>query len=481
MFSSFIARKVAFQSKNSFSALIIRIATAAVALSVAIMICSTALVSGFKETISNKIFGFWGHIHITNYDSNNSFASVPISVKQPFYPSLQNTKSIDFIENETLFGYEYARNCKTKGGIRHIQMSANKAGIIKTSDQLEGIVLKGIGADYDWKFLKKFIVKGDTLTLKNWNFIPNYLNGKLPNTNDSKTSTDSLGANTDRRASTPPPFPRIDSTFWENVKDTAISNHIIISESTANRLKLDVGDKFLVHFVEGESQRVRKFKITGIYKTGLEEYDRKFALVDIRQVQELNNWLPYQIGSFEVFLDDIQDLEPFGQHVYYQQTGSDLFSQTIKELYPNIFGWLNLQDVNEKFILLLMLIVSIINMTTALMILILERTNMIGTLKALGSTNWDIQKIFLYYAAVIIGKGLLYGNIIGIGLCLAQRYFEFIKLDEEAYYVAVAPVVLNFTTILWLNLGTLFITLLVLLIPSLLVARISPVKAIRFK
>jgi lipoprotein-releasing system permease protein len=475
MLSSFIARKVAFHAKNSFSALIIRIAIIAVALSMTIMICATGLVSGFKETISNKIFGFWGHIHITNYDSNNSFASVPISVKQPFYPSLQTVERIDYKKTENLFGYEWQRDVKTKGGIRHIQMSAHKAGIIKTSEQLEGIVLKGIGADYDWKFLKKFIVKGDTLSLNNWNFIPNYLNGKMPNLN--KNTNDSLSEQMNYVGNTP----LIDSTFWENVKDTAISNHIIISESTANRLKLDVGDKFLVHFVEGESQRIRKFKITGIYKTGLEEYDRKFALVDIRQVQELNNWLPYQVGSFEVFLDDIEDLEPFGQYVYYQQTGSDLFSQTIKELYPNIFGWLNLQDVNEQFILLLMLIVSVINMTTALMILILERTNMIGTLKALGSTNWSIQKIFLYYAAIIIGKGLFYGNLIGIGLCLAQQYFEFIQLDEEAYYVSVAPVALNWAVILALNIGTLLITLLVLLIPSLLIARISPVKAIRFK
>ena len=468
-YSAFIARRVAFSDANSFSALIIRIATAAVALSVAIMICATALVQGFKQTISDKIFGFWGHIHITNYDANNSLETVPIDVRQSFYPSLDTLGAIYYTKKIEFLGYELTqRDAKTSGGIRHIQLYANKAGIIKTNNQLEGIVLRGVGADFDWAFMKKYLIKGDTLALKNWQFIPKYLANK-----EQKEEKDTISTIRDTRF--------IDSTALKAQADTGISNEIIVSESTCRRLKIDLNDKFTVHFVDGETQRVRKFTVKGVYRTGLEEYDKKFALVDVRQVQDLNGWLPNQISGFEIFLDDIDDLDPFGEYIYYQKTSSDLFSQTIKELYPNIFSWLDLQDINEQFILLLMLLVSVINMTTALMILILERTNMIGTLKALGSSNWDVQRIFLYYATIIIGRGLLWGNLIGIGLCLIQKYAQVITLDEEAYYVSVAPISLDFTVIALLNAATLLITLLVLLIPSLLVARISPVKAIQFK
>lgn len=442
----FIAKRVAADGKQSFSALIIRIATTAVALSVAVMIIATAMVSGFKHTIRDKIFGFWGHIHITNFDANNSFETTPIDMRQPFYPNIDTIGAITYLKENQLFGYEWTKETETKAGIRHIQMYAGKAGIIKADNSLEGIVLKGIGKDFDWQFLKKYLVQGDTLSLQNWEFVPKYLNG------------DSL-----------------------MLADTLISNKIIISETTSKRLRLQVDDSFTVHFVAGNVQRVRKFTVGGIYKTGLEEYDKKFALVDIRQVQQLNDWQPNQITGFEVFLENIDDLDPFGEYVYYNLTNNNLFSQTIKEVYPNIFGWLGLQDINEKFILLLMLIVSVINMTTALMILILERTNMIGTLKALGGTNRTIQQIFLYYAGLIIGKGLLWGNIIGLTVCFIQKYFKIIRLDEAAYYVSVAPVELNFLTILLLNLGTLSITLLVLLIPSLLVATISPIKAVQFK
>ncbi len=482
--AAFIARRVAFSDGNSFSALIIRIATAAVALSVAIMICATSLVQGFKQTISDKIFGFWGHIHVTNYDANNSLETVPIDARQPFYPYLDTVQPIYYVKTSNVLGYEWQQNdAQTKGGIRHIQMYANKAGIIKTNNQLEGIVLRGIGADFDWKFMKQYLIEGDTLAIKNWQFMPNYLKNRPAETSDNEEKpTEAIVKNNIGTSSLEHHItPAIDTAALKAQADTGISNDIIVSENTCKRLNISLNTKFTVHFVDGESQRIRKFTVIGIYRTGLAEYDKKFALVDIRQVQDLNNWLPTQISGFEIFLDDIDDLDPFGQFVYYRQTSSELFSQTIKELYPNIFSWLDLQDVNEQVILLLMLLVSIINMTTALMILILERTNMIGTLKALGGTNGDVQRIFLYYAAIIIGRGLLWGNIMGIGLCLIQKYGQIITLDEEAYYVAVAPIFLNFWTILAINIGTLFVTLLVLLIPSLLVARISPVKAIRFK
>jgi lipoprotein-releasing system permease protein len=427
-FPFYIAKKVAFSGQKTFSTNIIRIAIAAVALSVAVIVVTTAMVSGFKKSISEKIFGFWGHIHIQDLSANTSFEVAPLSMSaQPFYPSLDTVRQVRYF-GEWGWGIRREVEKTTRGGVRHIQVYANKAGVIKTAEQLEGIVLKGIGADYDWEFLKKYLIAGDTLA-------------------------------------------------WQ---DSTVSDGVIVSEQTAKRLKLKLGDALQVNFVK-KVQIIRQFKIVGLYRTGMEEYDRKFALVDIRQIQRLNNWSPDEVGGFEVFLDDIRDLDPIWEDIYYNRLPTTVYASTIKEVYPTIFGWLELQDTNEAVIIALMIIVCFINMTTVLLILILERTNMIGILKALGSSNRDIRQLFLYYAAYILGKGLFWGNLIGIGLCLLQQHFGFITLDEEAYYVKTAPIFLDFGTILWLNLGTLLLNFIILIIPSYLVTRITPVKAIRFK
>jgi lipoprotein-releasing system permease protein len=442
MVSLYIARRIAISTKASFSKLIIRIAITAIALSVAVMILATALVAGFKNTISNKVFDFWGHIHITHFDTKNDIESVPITRKQPFYspatavqpsvaPQQQLTQSpnITFSRNYTLLGISlFNKDVSTQGGIRHIQAYANKAGIIKTKDQLEGIILKGIDTDYDWGTMRQYLVQGNELL--------------LPDT---------------------------------------ISRSILISETTARRIKANLGDKLVIYFIEpGSAPAARWFSITGIYKTGLEEYDKKIALVDIRQIQNLNHWGRDSISGFEVFLDHIADLDPYTEYVY-EQIGSDLNAQSIKSIFPAIFSWLSLQNANERVILSIMIFVSIINMITALLILILERTNMIGTLKALGARNWDIRKIFLLNAAYITLWGLLIGNIIGISLGLLQKHFHLITLPEDLYYVSVAPIEFQPLTLLLLNIGTLLITILALIIPSLLITRITPVKAIRFK
>lgn len=436
-FPFYIAKKVAFSGRKTFSTNIIRIAIAAVALSVAVMIVTTGLVSGFKQVISEKIFGFWGHIHIEHLSSNNSFEALPLEVDQTFYPSLDTISKVTYYDQrmflgrpvpDGFLGLDDRVTKESIGGVRHIQVYANKAGVIKTRDQLEGIVLKGIGNDYDWQFLKKYLIEGDTL---NW----------------------------------------VDSTM---------SRGVIISEQTALRLKLKLGDKLLVNFVE-RVQIIRQFEVVGLYRTGLEEYDRKFAIVDIRQIQKLNGWSENEVSGFEVFLDDIQDLDPIWSDVYYTKLPTNVYANTIKEVYPTIFGWLDLQDTNEQVIIALMIIVCFINMTTVLLIIILERTNMIGILKALGGNNRNIRQVFLYYSAYILGKGLFWGNFIGIGLCLIQQYFGVITLSEEAYYVKVAPVSLDVWTIVFLNIGTLIINIVVMVIPSYLVTRITPVKAIRFK
>ncbi len=433
-FERFIARRVAASGQQSFSRLILRIAVAAVALSVAVMICSNALISGFKNEISTKIFGFWGHIHITDTDINRSLLEAyPISKKQPFYPALDTIRRLEYIQQEEWFGYRVERRKETKGGIRHIQVFAIKPGIIeagkKKEKEIEGIILKGIGEDFDWAFMGQYIKRGRAI----------------------------------------------------NLPDSAMSDEILISDQTAARLQVDTGDTFIVHFVEQGEQLKRRFTVSGVYRTGLEEYDQKFALVDIRQIQRLLGWDSDQVSGFEVFIDDIDDLAPITEYIYFEELPPELYAEAIREKLPEIFDWLDLQDINEVVILSLMIIVAIINMITALMILILERTNMIGILKALGSDNWSIRKVFLYYAAYIIAVGLFWGNFIGLGLCLLQDHFELITLSEENYYLSTAPIDLNFWPILLLNLGTLAVTLFFLIIPSYLVTSISPVKAIRFK
>lgn len=433
-FEAYIARRVAASGQQSFSRLILRIAVVAVALSVAVMICANALIAGFKNEISSKIFGFWGHIHITDTDINRSLLEAyPIRKDQEFYPHLDTIRQVQYMVEENWFGQRVERVRRTEGGIRHIQVFAIKPGIIeagkKGDKDIEGIILKGVGQDFDWEFMGQYIKRGRRL----------------------------------------------------NMPDSAMSREILISQQTANRLQVDTGDSFIVHFVEKGEQLQRRFHVCGVYRTGLEEYDRKFALVDIRQIQRLLGWEEGQVSGFEVFIDDIGDLETLTEYIYFEQLPTDLYAESIRDKMPEIFDWLDLQDINEVVILGLMVIVAIINMVTALMILILERTNMIGILKALGSANWSIRKIFLYYAAYIVALGLFWGNLIGIGLCLLQDKFEFIRLSEENYYLSTAPIALHFWPIFLLNLGTLAITLLFLVIPSYLVTRISPVKAIRFK
>jgi len=430
-FSYFIARKVAAGGGQSFSRMIIRIAVVAVALSMTVMVVASALIAGFKEEIAEKVFGFWGHIHISDTNAVRSITEVkPIDIDQPFYPDLNDLGPITYRAQETWFGQVREKERVTEGGIRHIQAYAVYSGIIRANDELEGIILKGIGQDFDWNFLQKYIIKGTRLTLP----------------------------------------------------DTTMGDGILVSEYTANRLRLDVGDRFSVFFVTSTYEQLeRRFTVEGIYRTGLEEYDRQFALVDIRKIQQVLGWKENQVSGFEVFVDNIDDLDAFTNYIYFEEITNDLYAESIKEKMRAIFEWLDLQDVNEWVILGLMLVVAIINMVTALLILILERTNMIGTLKSLGAANWSIRWVFLYYAGYIILVGLFWGNLIGLGLCWLQATFGFITLDEANYYLAVAPIKINWWSVLLLNGGTLVVTLLFLIVPSYLVSRIDPVKAIRFK
>ena len=426
-FPFFIAKRVAASGQKSFARLIIRIAIAAVALSIAVMIVATSLIKGFKSEISGKMFGFLGHIHITSVQQTTTFEPIPIAAKQPFLAKLKELKHVPNL-NPSIWE-RFNQPIETKGGVRHVQVYATKAGIIKTKDNFEGIVLKGIGADFDWSFVEGNLVEGRKINL---------------------CQTDSC-------------------------------HDILISQSTANRLQIKTGAKFIVHFVQNNAQQQKLFQVCGIYKTGLEEYDKKFAIVDIAHIQELLGWQPDQVAGFEVFADDIKDMESIQKYIYEELITNDLSSQTIRSEEPAIFDWLDLQDVNESVILILMLVVSIINMVTALLILILERTNMIGTLKSMGTTNWRVQQVFLYYGALIIVVGLAIGNLVGLSLGWLEQKYKFIHLSEVDYYLSYAPIHFDFWTILGLNIGTLLITTVFLLLPTFMIMSITPVKAIRFK
>ncbi len=412
--------------------MIIRIAIAAIALSLAVMIVATAMISGFKKEISEKMFGFWGHITSIDINSNQAFETEPVNKNQPFYPSLSDIEQIEYNAPRSILGYEMEGQFvkkKTKGGIRHIQVFALKPGIIQTKSAIEGIVLKGVDKDFDWEFMQKFLKEGEILA-----------------------------------------FP----------EERPKNRPIIISRQTADRLKLSLGDKFIIVFIKDNNQVQRRFQVQGIYKTGLEDYDKRIALVDIRVLQQLLDWREDQVGGFEIFLDDIDDLEAYREYIYLEVLPNRLIGESIRRKFSAIFEWLEFQNINELIIITLMIIVSIINMITALMILILERTNMIGILKAMGNSDWNIRKIFLYHAAYIILLGLLIGNFLGISICLIEDHFHFVKLQEENYYLSYAPIDLNFWTVFLLNVGTIVVTIIFLIIPTYLVTKISPIKAIRF-
>ncbi len=428
-FPYFIAKKVSFSGKKNFSRLIIRIAIVAIALSMTVMIASTSLIQGFKQEITTKIFGFWGHIHINDNNYIRSSESKPINVNQDFYPSLEDVEGVEY--SGANGDYDFLGKGKhTKAGISHIQRYGLKEAILEADSDIEGIILKGIWTDYNWDFLEQYMLDGEVIA-----------------------------------------FPEND-----------MSRDILISESTSHRLGLKTGDRVTVNFLGKNNQEIkRRMSVCGIYKTGLEEYDKRFALVDLRQVQKLLGWSEDEVGGFEVFIDDIDDLDVYRYYLTEERLPLKLYAESIRFKFPGIFEWLELQNINEVVIILLMILVSIINMVTALMILIIERTQMVGVLKSLGETDWRIRKIFLYYAAYIIGLGMMWGNVVGIGICLLQKHFGFIKLSEKDYYMSTAPIALDYLTIVGLNIGTMIITLIFLIVPSYLVTSIQPVQALRFK
>jgi len=395
---------------TSFSRPINVIAITGIAMGLAVMILAVAILTGFKQQIREKIVGFGSNIQIVNFDSNISFETAPIHQ-----------------------GHDFIEKIRNMPGIKHVQVFATKAGIIRTDEDFQGVVLKGVGSDFDWSFFSSNMVDG--------------------------------------------------SVFM--VTDTARTDRVIISKKISDMLRLRSGDSFAMHFVQNPP-RMRKFTVSGIYETSLEEFDRIYVFCDIGHIKRLNGWEDDQISGFEIFIDDFDRLDEATGAVrdavgYRYDEDDEQFKITnVRMKYPQIFDWLNFQDVNVIIIIVLMLVVAGFNMISGLLILILEKTNMIGVLKALGSDDATIRRVFLYQAAYLIGKGLLWGNIIGIGLSLLQLKTGLISLDPSSYYIKTVPVNLEAAHILLLNAGTMAAILFMLLVPSKLISRITPVKAIKY-
>jgi lipoprotein-releasing system permease protein len=396
---------------TSFSRPINVIAIIGIAMGLAVMILAVAILTGFKQQIRDKVVGFGSHIQIMNFDSNTSFETTPISDTQKFIPIIKQIP-----------------------GIAHIEVFATKAGIIRTDEDIQGVVLKGIGSDFDWKYFSTNMIDGSVFTV----------------------------ADTGRP-----------------------DNKVIISKKIADMLRLKTGDSFAMLFIQ-DPPRMRKFTISGIYETSLEEFDKMYVYCDIGQIKRLNGWNNDQVSGFEVFIKDFQKLDEMTSSVRdaigykIEEEDAKFKVINIRMKYPQIFDWLNFQDINVIIIILLMLIVAGFNMISGLLILILEKTNMIGVLKSLGAEDNTIRRVFLYQAAYLIGKGLFWGNLIGIGLAYIQLRTSLISLDPSSYYIKTVPVNLELSHILLLNAGTMAAIILMLLVPTQLISRITPVKAIRY-
>ncbi len=395
---------------TSFSRPINVIAVIGIALGLAVMILAVAILTGFKQQIREKVVGFGSNIQIVNFDSNLSYETAPISKNQDFIPKIENIK-----------------------GISHIQVFATKAGIIKTDEEIQGVVLKGIGSDFNWSYFSSNMVDGSVFT----------------------------------------------------VTDSSRTDKVIISKKISDMLRLHTGDSFAMYFVQ-DPPRMRKFTVCGIYETSLEEFDKIYVFCDIGHIRRLNGWTDDQISGFEIFIDDFDKLDEMDEAVMaavgfkMEEDKEEVKVTNIRDKYPQIFDWLDFQDLNVIIIILLMLIVAGFNMISGLLILILEKTNMIGILKALGSEDVIIRRVFIYQAVYLISKGLFWGNIIGIGLAVIQLKTGLVTLDPSSYYIKTVPVNLDLIHIILLNAGTMIVILFMLLVPSKLISRITPIKAIRY-
>lgn len=411
----FIARRI-YQTKEkegdkNVSKPAVRIAMAGIAIGLAVMIISVAVVIGFKHEVRDKVIGLGSDILVTSLDEAQSYQATPIVGDDSLMTALGALPNV-----------------------KHIQRYATKPGMIMTGDNFQGIVLKGIGQEYDTLFLHRHLLAGE---------IPAF--------------TDSVS-----------------------------SNQVLVSKTIADRLGVGVGDKLNTYYLENNI-RARRLTVAGIYQTNFSSYDDLFLLTDLRTVVRLNNWQEGQTGGLEIQVTDYALLGDTNERILsalegkVDKYGGRYYSQTVEEVYPQIFAWLDLLDLNVWVILILMIGVAGFTMISGLLIIILERTNMIGVLKALGADNTAIREVFLSFAVFLIRRGMLWGNVIALACCSVQYFFRIIKLDPAVYYVDAVPVELNIWVWLLLNVGTLLVSVLMLVGPSYLISRIHPARSIRFE
>ncbi|HLO91820.1 MAG TPA: ABC transporter permease [Lentimicrobium sp.] len=403
-FEYFISRRIRIKTGASFSRPIIRVSITGIALGLSVMLISVAVLKGFQKEIRQKVVGFGSEIQISQFNSNNSYEPTPINVQKS---DLSKVAAIP--------------------GVTHISPFGLKAGIIKSRDQIQGVVLKGVDKAYNWTFFKEKLISGR---------VPAY-------------------------------------------NDTSASNEILLSKRTADLLNFKVGDDVRMYFIINNNVRARKFTISGIYETGLIEFDDMYVLGDIRHIINLNLWSEGEVSGYEIAIKDFDKIDQISEQVY-SVIGYDLNTQTIKQIYPQIFDWIEIQDLNVIVILVLMTLVSGITIISTLLILILEHTSDIGVLKAMGARTGSIRMIFLYASGYIVFYGLLWGNLFALGLIWIQKTFEIIPLPPESYFLSQVPVSIGVIEIVVINIATIVISFLMMLIPSMIIKYISPVRAIRF-
>ena len=406
--SFFIANRIAFNKRSSFSAFIVRIAITAVTLSVAVMIIGTAVTQGYQHVISQKFYDCWGHIHVTNF--------------LPEAGSILNDEKIEYDSN-------LVKKIEQTPGVKMVSPYSIQSAIFKTKEDMDGILLKGIQSQHALSALSPYLIKGSTL----------------------------------------------------DFKDTS-SKEILISEHTSKLLSLDVSDKPILYFITKDQYqpKARKVKIKGIFKTGLEDYDKLFAICNASLIQEVNNEDATVIQGYEVYLHKSEETELIQQKIYEEYLSPPLQTYTLQQRFSSVFSWLSMMKVNERIIIIIMMIIAVINMITALLILILERTQMVGILKSIGMSNSKIRSIFILNSLQIAGLGILFGSILGISICLLQQHFGFFTLNESTYYVKQVPIYLQWSTILYILLLTFITCFILLLIPSYIIKTIRPVKALKF-